>query len=684
MKDAESAEKMKNVIEKICFGVDYYPEHWPEERWETDAELMEKMGIQMVRMAEFSWHKMEPRQGEFCFQWLDHAIELLGKHGIYTVLGTPTAAPPAWMIEKNPEILPVDSQGQRKSFGGRHHDCQSNDVYRKHVRRLVSAMAEHFKDNPYVIAWQIDNELGNSHGDLCMCENCRKGFSQWLRKKYKTIENLNQEWGTAFWSQEYDSFSQIPTPRQTPTVHNPSLMLDWKRFCSDLVIDFQKMQIEIIRSIAPHQKITHNLMGFYDKTDYFKMAEDLDFASNDQYPTGYYFDAPGQPPYEVAACMDFIRCVKQKNFWMMEMESGPTGGNVIGANPRPGQNRLWTAQSVAHGADEITYFRWRTCLFGAEQFWHGILPHDGKPGRRYQEIQDTIQMLMPVMEDIHGIVQKADVGILFSYDEEWAIRLQPQNPGLTYEKMVLKFYKEFYERNIGVDFVSVQRDYSDYKILVAPLLYLMTPELEEKLTEYVKGGGTLILTMRTGVMNENNVCMSHRPLPGNLSEIVGAEVEEYDSLYGKKAVIAMEDAAGYAEHWCDILSLKGASPLMYYMSEFYKGKPAVTVNSAGCGCVYYIGTDPEERMLECLMDKILKKKGMFRKKTGNVEVVKREGREKDYLFLMNHGENAVETEVPEGWSQEGHILLEEYGVKILERKHKDGEAGLTESPVICL
>lgn len=668
-------KKLDEIIENIKFGVDYYPEHWPEERWETDAELMEKMGIQMVRMAEFSWHKMEPRCGEFHFEWLDRAVNLLGRHGIYTMLGTPTAAPPAWIVEKNPEILPVDSNGQRKSFGGRHHDCQSNKVYREHVKRIVAAMAEHFKNNPYIIGWQIDNELGNSHDDLCMCESCKNAFSRWLENKYHTIDELNHQWGTSFWSQEYDGFSQIPVPRKTPTVHNPSMLLDWKRFCSDLVIDFQNMQISIIRKISPNQKITHNLMGFYDKTNYFKMAETLDFAANDQYPTGYYFKAPGQPPYEVAACMDFIRCVKQKNFWMMEMQSGPTGGSVIGANPRPGQNLLWTAQSVAHGADEITYFRWRTCLFGAEQFWHGILPHNGVPGRRYSEIQETIQILTPVMDDIHGIVQKAQAGILFSYENEWAIRLQPQNPGLKYDEVVFKYYKEFYKHNITVDFVASGADLGKYRILVAPLLYLMTPELEKRLEKYVKDGGILILTMRTGVMNNNNVCMSENPLPGKLAAIVGAKVEEYDSLYEKNVILNMKDWKGIGEHWCDILSPASAVPIAIYGSEYYKGKAAIVKNKYKNGWVYYIGTDPEEKTMEYLMEKILTDAGMFREKTGNVEIVFRKGRKKEYLFVMNHAEEDCVAEVPGGWNAEERIQLKGYEVKILERNCGNDKSG---------
>ena len=243
------------------FGVDYYPEHWPRERWETDARMMRDMGIGIVRMAEFSWAKMEPSEGDFRFEWLDEAIRVLSRHGIRTVLGTPTAAPPAWIIEKDPDILPVDEQGLRKHFGGRHHDCQSNPAYRAHVRRFVTAMASHFSDSPDVIGWQIDNELGNSHENLCLCEHCARAFRDWLKIRYGGIESLNEAWGTAFWSQQYSSFDQVPAPLVTPTAHNPSLLLNWKRFCSDLVADFLKMQSDILRAHCPNQFVTHNMMA---------------------------------------------------------------------------------------------------------------------------------------------------------------------------------------------------------------------------------------------------------------------------------------------------------------------------------------------------------------------------------------------------------------------------------------
>ncbi|MDO5423439.1 MAG: beta-galactosidase [Eubacteriales bacterium] len=670
---------MEDRMRQFRFGADYYPEHWPRERWEQDARMMREMGLQVVRMAEFAWHKMEPEEGRFDFAWLDEAIEILGKQGIFTMLGTPTAAPPAWLIEKEPSILPVDSQGQRKGFGGRHHDCQSNESYRKHVRRIVTAMAEHYKGNPYVFAWQIDNELGNSHGDLCMCESCRRAFHGWLERKYKTIERLNEEWGTVFWSQTYDRFEQIPAPRQTPTVHNPSLLLDWKRFCSDLVIDFSHEQVKILREICPHQRITHNLMGFYDKTDYFSYGEELDFASNDQYPYGYYFEAPGQPSYEVAGCMDFIRSVKHQNFWMMEMQAGPTGGGVIGQAPRPGQLKLWTVQSIAHGADTILYFRWRTCLFGTEQFWHGILPHNGVPGRRYRELKQAIEQMTPVLEDISGVYTRGQAAFLFSYDQDWAIQIQPQHPELSYVEEIQKYYQAFYSHNVSVEFIREEDSFEAYPVLVAPLQYLMRPELEDKFLSYVSGGGILVLTMRTGVKNWNNVCMADRPLPGRLSEAVGAVIEDYDGLIWKDVKLSYKGTEGTARKWADILSLTTAKPLAVYESEFYKGQPAVSVNAYGKGKVYYLGTEPEQKILELFVGDLLEEAGIsgYGQTPEGVELVMRKGQKADYLFALNHTEEACKIEEPEGFRSEKSGEIGPYGVRVYRKEHGSGHGGQT-------
>lgn len=653
----------------IHFGTDYYPEHWHRERWETDARLMQEMGIQVVRMAEFSWHKMEPVEGQYDFDWLEDAIALLGKHGIKSILGTPSAAPPAWMINKHPDILPVDKLGIRRGFGGRHHDCQSNSTYRKYITGMVTAMTKRFANNPNVIGWQTDNELGNSHDELCMCDSCRKSFQGWLQKKYDTVEALNVAWGTHFWSQEYNSFDEIFAPRITTTGENPSAILDWKCFHSDLIVDFQQMQVDIIRENCPNHFITHNCMSFAPTVNYFDLNKNLDFASHDQYPGGFYAIMPHEHNHDMAANLDITRGFKHQNFWIMEQQSGITGWEIMGRAPQPGQLSAWAEQSVAHGADAVVFFRWRTCTAGTEQYWHGILPHSGNPGRRYEELKEMIARMKPAMDDMEGSMPNSEVAIVFSYRQEYAIKIQPQHPDLNYVGQLKKYYKELYRRNVPVDFVQDTDDFGKYKLLIAPLQYLMTPELAQKYFDYVQKGGRLLLTMRTGVKDANNICMSDRELPGTLGDLCGIEIRDYDCL---RDVMVQVDATAmmdsdiccgqgvcgeqkgvmFGSKWADIITLKGAESIADYASEFYAGTPCITRNQYGDGTAFYIGTEPEEALMAQLMDTLLADAGVESLGTSDegVELAIREKDGRKWLFAINFNETSAGYEVPEGYT----------------------------------
>lgn len=639
-------------MKQLHFGVDYYPEHWERERWDKDALLMQEMGIQMVRMAEFSWHKLQPAEDVFDFAWLDEAIGLLGKYGIYTIVGTPSAAPPAWMIHKHPDILPVDREGRVRGFGGRHHDCQSNPVYREYIRKLVTRMAQHFGENPYVIGWQPDNELGNSHQELCTCASCRKHFQDWLQKKYKTAGELNRAWGTAFWSQEYNDFAEVPAPRITVTGENPSAMLDWKRFCSDLIVDFTREQTEIIRKYAKNQFITHNYMGFADKVDYYKLGELLDFVSHDQYPGGFYLpETPHEKNYVLAATLDVVRSYKNQPFWIMEQQSGITGWEIMGRAPAPGQLSAWAMQSIAHGADAIVFFRWRTCAVGTEQYWHGILPHSGNPGRRYKELQDFIREVNPLMDYIHGSMPKPEVGIVFSFEQEYAFQIQPHHKDLSYTGQVQKYYRALYEKNIPVDFVPEAGDFQKYKILLAPLQYLMSPELEKKYMDYVRQGGHLLLTMRTGVKDVNNLCMIERELPGRLSEVAGVEVLDYDCLRDAEVEVLFHGQKFSAGIWSDLMRLlPETKPLAAYASEFYAGEPCITEHPYGDGICYYVGTEPGKSLMDVLIGEICSRAGVepFFPPVEDVECMVRENDRERFLFVINHSGQAKSYEVLQG------------------------------------
>ena len=640
----------------FTFGADYYPEHWPRERWETDAKMMRDLGLDVVRMGEFSWFKMEPEEGRFDFAWLDEAIALLASYGIKTILGTPTAAPPVWIIEQDPTIEPMDDQGRRRHFGGRHHDCQSHPGYRAHIKRFVTAYAEHFGSNPNVIGWQVDNELGNSHDELCFCPHCENRFRQWLKEKYGTVDELNTHWGTAFWSQGYNSFDQVHAPRMTAAGKNPSQELDWKRFCSDLILEFHDFQAKILRAYAPDKFITQNMMGFSDKVSYYELGKQLEFASHDQYPGGFFLGkTPELPDSRQAAELDFIRSVKQAPYAIMEQQSGITGWQIMGRAPRPGQLGVWAAQSVAHGADAIVFFRWRSCAAGTEQYWHGLLPHSGIPGRTYREAASFIRAMKPLMLEMKGAMPRAEAAILYSYDQEYAIRIQPHHPDLNYIEHLRIYYQALYRRGIPLGFVSAEQDFSPYRALIAPLHYLNSPQSTEKLLTYAANGGTLVLTMRTGVKAMDNICLTDGPLPVGFSEVAGVTVEEYDCLlYGENSVVW--DGISYpCQKWCDILSPHGAVPLAHYGQAFYAGVPAITRRAYGKGTIYYVGTEMGDALAARFAEELIHHAGL--NSLGNtpagVELACRWKGDKGWLFALNHTDRKQPCPIPDGWTPLG-------------------------------
>ncbi len=399
----------------MILGVDFYPEHWPEERWPIDAALMRRAGMTVVRLAEFAWSRLEPREGEFQFAWLDRALDVLAAHGIRAVLGTPTAAPPAWLVEAHRDILPLDDQRRPLEFGARLHRCLANPTFRRYSRAITEAMAAHYANHPNIIGWQTDNELT---GNRCFCDVCAERFRQWLQHKYGTLDALNQAWGTAFWSQEYNAWSQLPLPWRTTCgsmAHNPSLLLDYYRFASDITVEFQSEQVAILRKLCPNHFVTHNFMGLHDAINYYDLAKDLDFVSWDNYPS----DSAALPH-------DVMRGIRRKNFWVMEEKCGHTGWNTMSPIPRPGQVRAWAWQAVGHGADAIVFFRWRSCRGGTEQFWQGILNHDALPGRRYNEIAQLGREFQQIGSAFEGTSVRNDVAILYSYDQIWALQIQPQ------------------------------------------------------------------------------------------------------------------------------------------------------------------------------------------------------------------------------------------------------------------
>ena len=662
----------------MYFGADYYPEHWPRAYWENHAQLMQEAHINVVRLAEFAWVKMEPQNGEYDFSWLDDAIDVLSKYQIKVVLGTPTATPPKWLMDKFPDIYTVDAYGIRRGFGSRRHYCYNSTSFQQVTKKIVAKMAIHYKDHPNVVAWQIDNEFGCHNDTQCYCDNCLAAFHKWLQKKYETIDALNQNWGTVFWSQTYGSWKEVILPAYTQCeplnqrgfAHNPGLLLDYARFASDSVVAYQKLQIDTLKKNGCTLPITHNMMGNFADIDYYDLGKDIDFVSWDNYPATADYRL-------VSMAHDIMRGIKESNFWVMEQQSGPSGWNVMSDTPKPGQIRLWTYQAIAHGAEAIVYFRWRACPFGTEEYWYGILDHDGIPRRRYFEVQKIGQELEMLSKWFLDSQVVSEVAMVRSYENLWSHRFQPHSVSFDYNNLLLAYYKGLQDNHIATDIVSINSDFAKYKIVLMPAYNLVEEEIKNHVERYVKNGGTIVLTFRSGTRLLNN-SMTLKTLPGEFREMAGITVEEFNANSSKTPIqVSGVFGKGTSTIWCDILKIENAKVLARYESDYYAQEPAVTVNSYGKGTVYYVGCDLDTDAMSNLMEYITMQAGirpLLPQSDVGIEAIQKVKNGKTYLMLLNHNNKNVGVSLHEGQYIEmitgkpiqGTIQLPSFGVAILD------------------
>jgi beta-galactosidase len=659
------------------YGVDYYPEHWPEERWPEDARLMAEAGFNIVRMAEFAWSRLEPQEGVFDFTWLDQVIDLLSGHGIRTILGTPTASPTPWVMETDPTMYRILPDGKPLYYGNRRGYCPNHPIYWQHTRRIVERMAAHYAGNPHVIAWQIDNEFG----DPCYCPTCRRNFQVWLRNRFETLDRLNEKWGTIFWSHVYTNWKQIPVPYEHIS-QNPGLALDYKRFSSESYVRFQQMQIEILRKYSK-KPLTHNFMGFgYNKINYYDLAAPLDFVSWDNYLRVFWDMKAEIDPSHAALSHDTMRGLKKKNFWIMEQQAGPTGWEIIGDTPKPGELRLWVYQAFAHGADGMLYFRWRTCRFGNEEYWHGVLDHHGIPGRRYQEVSRVGEELKRIGELIQDSEVRNRVAIMQSYDTRFGFQTQPNNPQFHYETHVHDIYRGFFAQQVGVDLISEKEDLSGYKVVVVPSMYVLLDETVDNLAAFARAGGIVVFTARTGVKDEFNAVVNMR-LPGLAAEMCGIEVEEYKSIPSDSQENIHLELIGQEGNfpvtvWAETLETHGAEIVASYHPGDFAGQPAMTRNRYGKGQVIYIGIFSDERFYDRLANWLLSEARLSTPLTTapGVEITERWQGEHRLLFLLNHDSqprpirlNGEFLEIITGEILAGSVQLRARDIMILKKEN---------------
>lgn len=673
--------------DRIIMGTDYYPEHWDKSMWEGDLERMLETGIEVIRIAEFSWNKFEPREGEYTWEFFDEFLDLCEKKGMHVIFCTPTATPPAWMTDKYPEVLNARQDGVLYRHGARRHYNYNSVIYQRFTRNLVERMGEHYAKHPAIIGWQLDNEI-NCEMNEFYSESDTLAFREFLKKKYGKIENLNTAWGTAFWNQTYTSWGEVYVPRTTLSNNtNPHEVLDYKRFVSDSACRWAKLQSDILRKyLKPGDFITTN--GLFGDLDNHRMTEEsLDFMTYDSYPNmAYGLNSHFIEQNELKDrmwCMNLDEVRSLKGIYgIMEQQSGANGWNtgMEAPTPRPGQITLWTMQSIAHGADYISYFRWRTSTMGTEIYWHGILDYSSRENRRIREIRE-IHKKFEAISELAGSEYEAKVGVVETYDNKFDAELDVWHGGVENASR-MGIYTASQMTHTPVDFVylrdnTMAESLKKYQVLFYPHAVILDEKQVAVLKEYVEQGGILVFGCRTGLKNENGRCVQEE-LPGLARKLTGAEVAEF-------TLVAEEEAPVYADWdgvkveaavFNDELEPKeGTKVLASYADSYYKGVPALVEHAVGEGKVLSFGGAFTRETAEIFFDKL----GVKAPYQNLVELpeecelaVRAKGEEK-YLFVLNYSreEQVVEVKKPmknlyTGEEVSGSVKLAGYETLVLK------------------
>lgn len=620
------------------YGVSYYPEHKesPQEI-ESDISLIQDAGYDFVRMAEFAWCKFEPEEGKYEFDWLDGVINRLGSRGIQTIVCTPTACPPSWLAEKYPEIFYTDNRGFIRPFGGRRQYCYNNPVYREYSRKIALETVLHYSGNPYVFGFQIDNELAQEGTGRCHCTVCKEKFRVWLKDRYKTIEALNIRMGTIFWGQTYKSFDQINLPVNTIEVgtkepiesyyDNPSLRLDFERFCSESLIEYQNIQGEVLKKNT-NKIVTTNATGLAtNSVDYYQAYEKLDVYGFDYYPS-LRDEEISSFPYA------FARGIRNQSFWLLEFVSG--GGHRLGGSGRlqayPGALKQSVIHAFASGASLVAHFQFKTFNFGAEQLNYAILDADGVPRRRFFEAKEASDDIRKLEHLLGASDFRNEIALCFDYNVLWALKIKPINQGsFDYLGYCSEIYDELLSLGVNADVISYSNDIKKYKALILPCPFILDNGFKERLKDYVKNGGTLLTTFLAGAKNQDNNGINES-LPCDLTDLFGICVGEVEpvfdhtiseiALHGDKSEII-----GKNKYWTEQLENYTAEIIGTYNNTFRKGEAVVSKNIYGLGKAYYLGTGLESKLLSYLLSDLVKESGIERvpfKTEKGIEIISRE------------------------------------------------------------
>jgi beta-galactosidase len=583
-----------------ALGVCYYPEHWPTSLWESDAARMAEIGISFVRIGEFAWSRLEPRPGELHFEWLSDAMDTLARHGLKVILCTPTATPPRWMLDKHPDMLGVDADGRPRKFGSRRHYCFSHLGYRDESRRITQLLADRLGQHPALAGWQTDNEYGCHDTVYSYSEAARLGYRSWLRAKYETIEALNAAWGNSFWSMEYNAFEQIDLPHLTVTDANPAAALDFRRYSSAQVAAFNRVQFEMLKAARPDLPVTHNFMSRFTDFDHYELAESIDVAAWDAYPLGHLavssepnavkqaYAHQGEPDAQ-GLQHDIYRAVGRGRWSIMEQQPGPVNWAEYNPDPLPGMVRLWTWEAIAHGAEMVSYFRWRQFHSAQEQMHAGLLRPDDVPAPAYHEARQVAEEIKAL--GIAGTARKARVGIVYDYESQWAWQIQPQAKGFSHHAQVREAYVPFRKHGVDVDILSPQtRDFTGYDIVIIPALFTWSDALRGAVSDF---HGQLLIGPRTGTKTGDFAIPKHLPpdLGPNLLDVRVIRVDTSDPAQSVQV-----KGGGAVLHWRERIET-GADVMM----EDEEGWPVLVAQ----GNIHYLAACGDRALMERVVDELV-------------------------------------------------------------------------------
>ena len=666
---------MQSKFKRILFGGDYNPNQWPEEVWKDDMNYFKDAHINSATINVFSWAKIQPSESVYDFSQLDKIVDMLSVENYDIVMATSTAALPAWMVKKYPETMSTDYQGRQHKFGGRHNFCPNSLVYQKYAKALATELAKRYGTNKNITCWHINNE----YGGYCYCANCQKQFRVWLKDKYKTIDAVNEAWNTEFWGHTFYDWDEIVIPNElSEEAFNgmttfAGISIDYRRFYSDSLLACYKMERDAIREICPDAFITTNLMGTFKGLDYFKWAKEMDIVSWDNYPS---YDTPWSM---VAMTHDLMRGLKDEPFMLMEQTPSQQNWQKYNSLKRPGQMRAQSYQTIAHGADTIQFFQLRRSVGGCEKFHGAVIAHVGTNDTRvFRETAQLGKELESFGTKTLGSRNNSQVGVIFDWDNYWALEYTSgPTQDLKYVDQIHRYYEYFYNNNISVDMIPVDGDFSKYKVIAAPVLYMVKEGMKEKLEDFVRNGGTLITTFMSGIVNQSdNVHLGG--YPGPLREMAGVWVEEIDALAPEQSnIVKFTDGTEYkCNLLCDLMHTEGAEVLASYENDFYAGMPAVTVNNFGKGHVYYVATQLEADGLAKVLDKVTDAEnisGVIAENTA-LEVTCRDSETTRFYYVMNFTDEdqvlpeslAGKVDLITGEAAKSGEVLKKWDVKILQ------------------